>query len=87
MADTELRADAALSNPAPKADARRWDELVSRFEAVEAVPSDSLPDNVDPDALGNLAADLVGEIMTTPAPNANALRWKLDYILAEPGGI
>jgi hypothetical protein len=86
MADTELRADSALSNTASSADAKRWDELVSRWQAVEAVPSASLPDGVDPDALINLAGDLIGEIMAMPAPHADAVKWKLDWIVGTPNG-
>jgi hypothetical protein len=70
------------------ADARRlaktpeqtaWWALVDRLSAVEAsqpVTQESIDD----------AGELIGQIMATPAPDAAAVRWKLDYILDASGG-
>jgi hypothetical protein len=70
------------------ADARRlaktpeqtaWWALVDRLAAVEASQPVS-QESIDE------AGDLIGQIMTTPAPDAAAVRWKLDYILDTSGG-
>lgn len=58
-----------------------WDALIARFEVVDRVP---LPD--DDDSLIDEAGDLIEQIMTMPAPDADAVRWKLDYILAAVNG-
>lgn len=57
----------------------QWDELIVRLEAVEE-EQPATENNVSE------AGDLIGEIMAMPAPDAAAVRWKLDYILAESGG-
>lgn len=59
-------------------DCSEWERLISRFEAVEAGETT--------DAMIDLAGDLIGQIMAMPAPHAAAVRWKLDYVLAEKGG-
>ena len=76
-----LRCDARrLLNLCRESDAStEWDNLVARFEAVEANPAIS-DDSIDE------AGDLIGKIMAMPAPHAKAARWKLDHILDTTGG-
>jgi hypothetical protein len=64
---------------APSEARQLWDELINRYEAAEA-------DNTATDENIDLAGDLIIEIMAMPAPDAHAVCWKLDHILAEPGG-
>jgi hypothetical protein len=56
-----------------------WNALVSRFAALEA-EKPITDENIDE------AGELIGKIMAMPAPDANAARWKLDYILDTTGG-
>lgn len=58
---------------APRA---RWDALVGRLEAIDRVPGPE-----DDDSLIDECGALAEAIMTMPAPDADAVRWKLDYIL------
>lgn len=63
----------------PRSDAERFHSLVARLEAVEASEECS-------EASINEAGDLTRRIMAMPAPDAAAVRWKLDYILDTTGG-
>jgi len=56
----------------------RWDALTQQLAAVEAM--DATDESIDE------AGRLIGEIMAMPAPNAAAVRWKLDYVLDASGG-
>ena len=56
----------------------RWDALTQRLAAVEAM--DATDESIDE------AGALIGEIMAMPAPDAAAVRWKLDYILDASSG-
>lgn len=67
------------SDNAPAA-VRRWNALQARLEAVEAIPAAEVTDTTIARA-GRLAEQL----MAMPAPNAAAVRWKLDYLLASDG--
>jgi hypothetical protein len=68
--DNETKAPAIDS---PRA---RWDALIAEFAAVNAVKGDDTTDDII-----NRAGELIEEIMATPAPDAEAVRWKLDYLL------
>lgn len=54
--------------------------LVAESDTIEAIP-----DDLTTDADIHWAGEVIGAIMRTPAPDAAALRWKLDYVLAECG--
>jgi len=57
-------------------DRSEWDRLVTRYEAVEAIrPEDTT------DAIIDESGDLIEQIMAMPAPDASAVRWKLDHVL------
>lgn len=51
-----------------------WDALIARLAEVEA-QEPVADDDIDE------AGDLIEKIMAMPAPNADAVRWKLDYVL------
>ena len=75
MADTPNRAAGPCGNA--HAASARWDALLAGYEAVEA--GDTTDETIE--AAGNLAA----ELMAMPSPHAAALRWKLDFLLADQG--
>lgn len=56
-----------------------WDALIARLAEVEAQES-VVDDDIDE------AGDLIEKIMAMPAPNADAVRWKLDYVLDTKDG-
>ncbi|MEO6093433.1 MAG: hypothetical protein ABIT04_01670 [Novosphingobium sp.] len=81
MATTDLRADSARDNTAPEKHV--WNELVRRFEENERIQS---ADDDEGEALIDLAGALIGQIMAMPAPDEDAVRWKLDQIVGGPTG-
>jgi hypothetical protein len=54
-----------------------WNDLIRRFEENEAIEDDGTDDAID------RAGVLIQELMDMPAPNAAAVRWKLDYIFSD----
>jgi hypothetical protein len=74
---TALEAHASATMPEAQSTPRQiWDALIERFETIEADP-DVTEENI------NEAGDLVCRIMAMPAPDADAVRWKLDWLLAD----
>jgi hypothetical protein len=71
--------DAAAAAPAAQNDNPPPDfwSLVADHEAIEAIPNDQATD-----ADFDRAGELLCAIMATPAPDAAALRWKLNYAFA-----
>ena len=66
-------------------DKYKWDSLLNQWNAVDTICRLRHPDfNID--ELGSIADDLQVALMATPSPDAEALRWKLDYFLAPIGG-
>ena len=54
----------------------KWNGLVARFSFLEAMPDEDITD----DSI-DLAGELIRRILEMPAPDAAAVRWKLDFLL------
>ncbi|MBX9620306.1 MAG: hypothetical protein A4S12_07585 [Proteobacteria bacterium SG_bin5] len=58
-----------------------WDEMLARYQAIEAIPiNESTDESIDE------AGDLNSKLMKTPAPTPAALLWKLRELLGGSGG-
>ena len=65
-------------------DQARWKATLAEFEALNWVQEPDETDGTDDDI--ERAGMLSRRLMEMPAPDRSALRWKLDYILAEENG-